>query len=191
MSLQNLKTSLEHTRILKKGTYSYVVHPITDGIPEVQPELLADIVHEMKQLIQPFLPIDKIVTMEAMGIPLAAVLSQHLQVPYTIIRKRSYGMPNELRVKQKTGYSTSTFYINGLQPKDSIVIVDDVLSTGGTLLSIIHSLQTLNVNIKTVVIVIEKGHIARSITKKTGVSIASLVHIDVEKNKVIVQEESI
>ena len=191
MSLEKLRTSLENTRIIKKGTYSYVVHPITDGIPEVQPELLSEIIQEMKQYIQPFLPTDKIVTMEAMGIPLATALSLELQVPYTIIRKRSYHLPEELRVQQQTGYSTSTFFINGIQPKDSVIIVDDVLSTGGTLLSIIRAMQSLKIEIKTAVIVIEKGQVAQDITKKTGVPIKSLVQIDVEKNQVVIQEESI
>jgi adenine phosphoribosyltransferase len=59
--------------------------------------------------------IDKIVTMEAMGIPLATALSLKLKIPFVIIRKRTYGLPGEIDVEQITGYSKSKLYINGLK----------------------------------------------------------------------------
>jgi len=191
MMLEDFKKSLEKTQIIKKGSYSYIVHPIMDGIPAVHPKLLKEITKVITEKIQPVLPVDKILTMEAMGIPIATSVSLSLNIPYTIIRKRSYGLPNETRVIQQTGYSTATFYLNGIQPEESIVIVDDVLSTGGTLLSIIRSLQEKQVKIKKVIVVVEKGNIAKEIIQQTGVDIESLVQIDVKKNKVLVREESI
>jgi len=98
MSLDYLKKSLKEAPIVKKGDYHYVVHPITDGVPEIKPELLKEVTGEMKRLIENCGRIDKIVTMEAMGIPLASVLALEMNLPFTIIRKREYGLPDEVSV---------------------------------------------------------------------------------------------
>ena len=63
--------------------------------------------------------------------PLALMLSLQLGIPFTIIRKREYGLPGEVSIEQVTGYSKSKMYVNGLKKSDRVVIVDDVLSTGG------------------------------------------------------------
>ena len=36
MSLEYLKKSLKEAPIVKKGDYHYLVHPITDGVPEIK-----------------------------------------------------------------------------------------------------------------------------------------------------------
>jgi len=47
MSLEQFKKSLQKAPVIKKGDYSYIVHPITDGIPEIKPEMLKEIISEM------------------------------------------------------------------------------------------------------------------------------------------------
>lgn len=187
MNLPLLKKSLLEAPIVKKGNYHYVVHPITDGVPQIHPDLLKEVTQEMLNYIEPYGKFDKLVTMEAMGIPLATALSQKMHLPFTIIRKRHYDLPGELSVEQITGYSKSKLYINGLHSGDTIVIVDDVLSTGGTLRAVLKVLQQSDVVIKGCVIAVDKGNIAADISKESGVPIKSLVTIDVIDGKVIIK----
>jgi adenine phosphoribosyltransferase len=158
-----IKTLLE-SPIIKKGDYQYVVHPITDGIPEITPDLLNEV---------------------AMGIPLATALSLKMKIPFVIIRKRTYGLPDEIDVEQTTGYSKSKLYINGLKPKDEIVIVDDVLSTGGTLSAVVAALKNLGVVIKGIFIAINKGKAIEDLVKKYDVKLETIIDIDVIDGKVI------
>jgi adenine phosphoribosyltransferase len=183
-----LTTSLKQSPIVKKGDYHYVIHPITDGIPEITPELLKEVTEELKQRIQPFSPFDKLVTMEAMGIPLASVLSLDMNIPFTIIRKRSYGLADEKAVAQQTGYSKATLFINGLQENDSVVIVDDVLSTGGTLRAVLQTLKKMGVIVKAVFVAVDKGDVAKTLSKETHIPIQSLVHISVSEDMVTIDE---
>jgi len=187
MNLKLLKKTLLEAPVVKKGNYYYVVHPITDGIPEITPDLLLEVTEAMKQEIQQCGPIDKIVTMEAMGIPLAAVLSTELHIPFTIIRKKSYGLPGEISVEQETGYSKSHLFINGLQKGDRIVIVDDVLSTGGTLRAVLSVLKEMGVVIHGVFIAIDKGSCCKRISNEFDIIIKSIINIDVVHGKVIVK----
>ena len=188
MSLEYLKKSLKEAPIVKKGDYHYVIHPITDGIPEIKPDLLQEVTNNMKQRIKKCGKIDKIVTMEAMGIPLAADLSQKIHVPFTIIRKRSYGLPDEISVEQVTGYSKAKLFINGLKKGDKIVIVDDVLSTGGTLKAVLSVLKKMGVIIQGVFVAVDKGGKAREITDKYKVPIFTLIDIDVVDGEVVIKK---
>ena len=188
MSLDILKKSLLEAPIVKKGDYSYVIHPITDGVPQIKPDLLNEIIEEMHKRILKCGSFDKIVTMEAMGIPLASALSLKMKIPFVIIRKRSYGLPREINVEQTTGYSKSKLYINGLEKDDRIVIVDDVLSTGGTLSAIISTLKKLDVIIKGIYIVVDKGNVAKQITDKFKIAIDIIVNIDVVDDKVVIKK---
>jgi adenine phosphoribosyltransferase len=187
MSIELLKKSLREAPIIKKGDYRYIINPITDGVPEIKPELLKEVVGEMQKRIEPCRQIDKIVTIEAMGIHLATVLSLKMDIPFTIIRKRSYGLPDEVGVEQVTGYSRAKLYINGLKKGDNIIIVDDVLSTGGTLRAVISALKNMGVNIRGVFIAVDKGNVAKEIARESDVDIDALVSIDVNDDTVVIK----
>ena len=187
MSLELLKKSLQEAPIVKKGDYHYVVHPITDGIPEITPGLLAEVTDEMKKLIESCGKIDRIVTMEAMGIPLATKLSVDMDIPFTIIRKREYGLLGEVSVEQVTGYSKAKLFINGLKKGDKIVIVDDVLSTGGTLRAVLSALRKMEVNVKGVFIAVDKGSRGKKITTEFRIDVHSLVEIDIADGTIIIK----
>ena len=124
----SLRTSLEAASIIFKGTYPYLLHPLFDGFPSIQPALLNEVVCEMEKLIKPFLPIDKMITVEAMGIPIATVLSQKMDISLTIIRKRRYGLSDEICVKQQTGYASSSLYVNGINKGETIIFIDDIIN---------------------------------------------------------------
>ncbi len=187
MSLEYLKKSLDEAPIVKKGEYNYVVHPITDGVPYITPELLNEVSAEMKKHIQKCGKFDRIVTMEAMGIPLATALSLDLKIPFTIIRKREYGLPGEVSVEQVTGYSKSKMYINGLKKGDTIILVDDVLSTGGTLKAVLYVLKEMGVKTKGVFIAIYKGTCKQEIFQMYGIPITTIVDIEVVDGEVVLK----
>jgi adenine phosphoribosyltransferase len=187
MSTKILEKSLKESPIAKKGDYDYVIHPITDGVPKITPELLEEVTNEMQKLIEHCGKIDRIVTMEAMGIPIATALSLKMNIPFTIIRKREYGLPGEVSVEQVTGYSKSKLYVNGLKRGDRIVIVDDVLSTGGTLKAVLTVLKTIGVTIKGVFIAINKGNAIEKIKEEFGVTINNLINIDVIDGEVVIK----
>ncbi len=174
--------SLKEAPIVRKGDYSYVVHPLTDGIPKIEPDLLREVIKKIKEKMP---KCDKIVTIEAMGIPIATALSLEMNIPFTIIRKRRYGLPGEVSVEQMTGYSKSRLFINGIEKGERIIIVDDVVSTGGTLSAVVSALKKMGVEIKKIFIAINKGN-SEELKKKVGMEIETLVTIEVnDETKII------
>ena len=151
-----LQDSLRGSPIIWKGEYPYFIHPISDGIPRMD----ADVLRATRDLIVEMVDwsnIDLIVSGEAMGRPLLATVGDATGKPTVVIRKRQYGMEGEVRVDVATGYSQSTTYINDIAPGERILIVDDVISTGGTLEPILDTLEEMGVILQDIVIAIEKG----------------------------------
>ncbi|MCG2676291.1 adenine phosphoribosyltransferase [bacterium] len=158
-----------------KGHYRYVVHPITDGIPYIEPRLLEDIVKKIMEVAD--LHVDYIVTPEAMGIPIATLLSYKTKIPLNVVRKKEYKLNGELKVYQKTGYAECQMYVNGLKRGDRVLIVDDIVSTGGTLLGIIKVLKKAGIKIADVITVFERGEGKKRIERETGFKIKTLLRV--------------
>lgn len=180
--MSKLKDSLESSPVIKKGDYDYFVHPVTDGIPRMDPDVLDEIIDGFVRIGN--LDCDLIVGPEAMGVPIAAALSLRTRVPYNVIRKRKYGLPGETVVHQVTGYSKGEMYINGIFKGDRVVIVDDVISTGGTLAGAVQTFREMGVEIVDVLIAIEKGDGKKACEQKLGIKIKTLVKIEVRNGKV-------
>ena len=151
-----LQNSLRGAPIIWKGEYPYFIHPISDGIPRMDPDVLRatrDLIISMVDWSK----IDLIVSVEAMGLPLLAAVGEASGKPTVVIRKRSYGMEGEVKVNVSTGYSKSTTYINDIKPGERILIVDDVISTGGTLEPILETIEGMGAKLQDIIIAIEKG----------------------------------
>ena len=183
--LEEVIKSLEASPIVKKGEYNYFVNPISDGVPAMDPLMLRELalaVHKYADL-----NIDKIVAVEAMGIHLATALSLATDIPFVVIRKRQYGLPGETEVYQKTGYGSSNLYVNDLHEGEKILLIDDVVSTGGTLVALIRTLTDMGLDLKSVVAIIDKGEGKKIVKKETGVDVLSIVKLDVIDGKVVIE----
>ena len=184
MALERLRASLAGSPVVKFGDYDYFVHPITDGIPLGDPAVLEEVTEALVRLSD-WSRCDKIVTAESMGFPLAAVLSLKTRKPYVFIRKRRYGLPGEVSLKQTTGYSKTDMFINNVRRGDRVVFVDDVISTGGTLSAIVTTLRALGAQVVDVLIVFEKTLEKARMEKELGLRIKTLLSVEVRGGKLV------
>lgn len=184
--LERLKDSLIKSPVIKRGEYNYFIHPISDGVPSIDPHLVEEIAEYILQITD-IKKIDTILTVEAMGIPVANALSLKTGISLTIVRKRPYFLEGEVELSQSTGYSKGVLYINGLKKGDRVIIVDDVISTGGTLLALVKALQKIGVEITDVISVIGRGDGYLKL-KELGVEPKILVTIDVSEKGVEIKD---
>ena len=154
--LERLTESLETCPMVPRGDYNYFVNPVSDGIPVVDPALLREIGCAMVRVMD-LENVEMIVVAEAMGIHIGTTLSLMTDIPLNVVRKRKYELPGECAVHQTTGYSKGELYINGLRPGMRVAVVDDVLSTGGTMRAILGALAAIGVEVVDVCIVIKRG----------------------------------
>lgn len=184
--MDRLRASLVDVPIVDFDEYRYFVHPLTDGIPRIEPSLLRDVTNEIIRRVE-FDQVDLIVTPEAMGIHLATALSLQVDLPVTIARKRSYDLPGEVNVAQATGYSENDLYLNGIDPGDRVVVVDDVISTGGTMAAMVEAIETIGADLERYVVVFEKrtdeGRPRPIISAREA-----LLRVDIEGDRVVVED---
>lgn len=180
--LDRLVQTLESCPMVKRGDYNYFIHPITDGVPIVEPALLREVCCAMLKVLD-ISGVDKIVVVEAMGIHIGSVLSVMTDIPMTIVRKREYKLPGEVVVDQTTGYSKGVLYINGIKEGDRVVIVDDVVSTGGTLRALLAALRITGAEVVDICVAIQRGNpdIGRPYKSLVRVEVTEKVHV-VERN---------
>lgn len=177
-----MKESLERSAVVRFGEYQYFVHPITDGIPAMDPQVLDEVLDRIYDIME--LDVDYLVGAEAMAIPLIVPLSLMTGIPYNVVRKRRYGLPGEVSVRQTTGYSEKELYINGLKRGDRVIVLDDVVSTGGTLRAIVKALKAMGVDVRDIIVVVKKTDKLDELERDIGQKVRTLVSVEVKDGKV-------
>jgi len=184
---QVIRRSIIEAPVIMKGEYPYFIHPLSDGVPSQSAELLAaarDLIYENVDWSK----VDIILGIEAMGIPLAAALCLKSGRPLVVGRKREYGLPGETAIDQSTGYSKGAIYLNDINEGDRVFVVDDVVSTGGTLLPILKAIDRIGAIVADCWIVFEKGEGMDFVRSQGDWPLNSLVRIKMEGNQVVLLE---
>ncbi|WP_254543750.1 hypoxanthine/guanine phosphoribosyltransferase [Halomarina pelagica] len=183
--MDKLARSLREAPIIEKGDYHYFVHPISDGVPMLEPSLLREIVIKIIRKAN-LEEVDKIVTPAAMGIHISTAVSLMTDIPLVVIRKRQYGLEGEVSLAQVTGYSENEMYMNDVAEGDRVLVLDDVLSTGGTLRGITQALEEVGADVADIVAVIKKvgGENAMA-----DYDVKTLINVDVVDGRVVIVDE--
>ena len=153
--MHRLRRSVAEAPIIDRDGYSYLVHPLSNCVPTLDPALLREVVVRIIRRAD-LTGVDKIVTPEAMGIHLSTAVSLTADIPLVVIRKRSYGLDGEVALSKSTGYSEDEMYINDVDPGDRVLLLDDLISTGGTMRAIVEALDDIGADIADIVIAIRK-----------------------------------
>ncbi|MFB6104882.1 MAG: hypoxanthine/guanine phosphoribosyltransferase [Halobacteriaceae archaeon] len=181
--MERLLASMAEAPIVDRDGYDYLVHPISNCVPMLDPALLREVVVKVVRTAD--LDVDKIVTPEAMGIHISTAVSLFADLPLVVVRKRSYGLPGEVGIQQQTGYAESEMYLNDVDPDDRVLVLDDLLSTGNTLQAITAALEEVGATIADVIVVIRKVD-SESAMADTAVPVTSLVDIRIDDGSVTV-----
>ena len=77
---------------------------------------------------------------------------------------------------------------NDLHAGEKILLIDDVVSTGGTLIALLKTLKDLGLEVKSTVAVIDKGKGKEIVERETGVNVFSIVKVDIIDGKVVIEK---
>jgi len=184
--MEQLERSLREAPIIQKEGYHYFVHPISDGVPMLEPGLMREVVIGIIRRAE-LEDVDRIVTPEAMGIHISTAVSLMTDIPLVVVRKRSYGLDGEVALHQKTGYSEGEMFINDVHAGDRVLVLDDVLSTGGTMAAILRALEDIGAEVADAVAVIRKLGGGDAVTE-AGYDVKTLVTVEVVDGEVRIVE---
>lgn len=178
---------LAAAEVTDRHGYPYIVHPLMDGVPRVQPGLLrawTAWAYEQPALRQA----NVLLAPEAMALPLVAPLSLQAGIPYAVARKRVYNRAGEQAVASKTGYGLSTLYVNDVGPGDRVLVIDDVLSTGSTLGGVMDAVKACGATAVGALVFLDKGDAREALQQKHKVPIVAMRSVRVERGRLVRRE---
>ncbi|RMF87067.1 MAG: adenine phosphoribosyltransferase [Nitrospinota bacterium] len=102
-------------------------------------------------------PIDVVVSIEARGFILGAALAYYLQAGLVPIRKAGKLPYRTHKATYELEYGTDVMemHLDALQPGQHVLLVDDVLATGGTMLAATDLVKQAQANIIGIAVLIE------------------------------------
>ncbi len=123
-------------------------------------------------------PIDEIVGIEARGFPYGAALAYRLGAGFVTLRKPGK-LPGDVHSKSydlEYGSTSLEMHQDALAPGRRVVIVDDVLATGGTASAAIDLIQITGATIVTLAVVLDLVALGGGgVVRERGVDVTALL----------------
>ena len=110
--------------------------------------------------------IDKIAGPALGAVPIATAISLESSIPMLMIRKA------------KKGYGTAKLIEGELVEGDSVVVVEDVTTTGGSLIKAINAIKDNGGIVKKAIVVVDRDEGAVLNLKKEGIALEPLISIN-------------
>jgi adenine/guanine phosphoribosyltransferase-like PRPP-binding protein len=158
----------------------FLINSLTEQVPATSTELLREttrwIVSEGN-----FQAANKIVGEEDKGGILVASTSLLTNLPFGMARWYPSGLEGQIVVDFEMEYTSGQLYLNGVSDGDYVVLVDDMISTGGTMLALIEAVHQARGKIVDIVCVAEKVEYSGvpRVLELTGYKVKTLVKISV------------
>jgi adenine/guanine phosphoribosyltransferase-like PRPP-binding protein len=174
-------------QVMGKGGRVFEFFPtsITDNIPPLHP----NVSHAICLLSQLHLEHQHEATLgvgeEDRGAMIISDILLSLNLPRTLARWTPTGAPGEVQVPLSNEYiqeGDTRIFLNGVRAHDRVIIVDDLISTGGTLVALIEAVRITGATILEILTIGEKSENGgREFLKaKTGLSIKTMLSTSLE-----------
>ncbi len=187
-----LTSAMDGKPLFTIDKYKFILNPLTEQVPATTSQLLEEaskaIIDQMK--IDEY---DKIITEEDKGAILVAAVSLLSGLPFGMARWYPNTLANQVSSIFSCEYlSEGTLYICGIEQNDRVCIIDDIISTGGTLIGMIKALKEIGAEIVDIIVVGEKLEYKgiERVAQETGIKVKSILKISVKDDfsKVIESE---
>ncbi|CAM5385104.1 MULTISPECIES: phosphoribosyltransferase family protein [Streptomyces] len=166
---------------VKSGRHITTVNEFTDQSPALRPEVLAEATRRLIELGD--FEAGKILVEEDKGAILGSAVSLAVGLPLAVARWYTYDLSGHgISVPVDSEYFTGTLYINGVEPGDRVTIVDDTISTGGTLIALIEAVRKAGARVEEVLVAVEKPENGgrERIAECFGIAVRSVIRIAVD-----------
>lgn len=166
----HLMDLLEKNQVVKFGKFILSSGKESDYYVDMKraitdPEILQTIAEIINSKIEKD-NIDKIAGPALGAVPIATAVSLHSKIPLLMIRK------------EKKGYGTSKLIEGDLSENDNVIVVEDVTTTGNSLLKAIDAIEDNGGFVKRAFVVVDRCEGAQDNFNKKGVKLEPLISIE-------------
>ncbi len=134
-------------------------------------------IKELAAAIKPYNP-TLLAGIESRGFLVAAPVALELGLGFVMLRKKGKLPGQTIRYTYSLEYGTDTIEVqeNAVKPGDTVVVLDDLLATGGTMAAAIHLLRMVKANVAACSFLIELTFLKGR--EKLDVPVTSLMQYD-------------
>lgn len=170
--------------VLDTGKYLTTVNELCDQLPALRPQLLSYVTAHLRTRVD-LTGVTKILVEEEKGAPIGTAFSLLTGLPLAMARHYPYDFPSR-EVAFSSEYDRGSLHVNGIEPGDTVCVIDDTLSTGGTVEALVRTVRELGAEVSAVAVVVEKaGNGGRELLEgELGVPVRSLLTIKVVADEV-------
>jgi adenine/guanine phosphoribosyltransferase-like PRPP-binding protein len=158
----------------------FVINPLTEQVPATPAEMLVAAAWQLVE-IGDFSPTCTVVGEEDKGGILVAAVAMVTGRPFGLARWYPSGLAGQISVDFSSEYADGRIYLNGVEAGDEVVIVDDLVSTGGTMIALIRAIEEAGAVIRDIVCVAEKVEYEgrQRIKEQTGHDVKCLLQLSI------------
>ena len=190
-SLKALASIYARAQVLNhQGTF-ITVNGFTDQTEPLNPSLLTGLAQLALNRLNG-LCFDVVLGEDDKGAPIATAVSILAQVPLILARWYVYDIESvhadAVIVNINSEYFAGRLIVNGIKPGMRILIVDDTLSTGGTLVALIEACRRRGADVVAALAIVEKteSNGAQRVFKNTGIRPWTLLRVRTTESRVCV-----
>ena len=134
-------------------------------------------IKELAAAIKPYNP-TLLAGIESRGFLVAAPVALELGLGFVMLRKKGKLPGQTIRYTYSLEYGTDTIEVqeNAVKPGDTVVVLDDLLATGGTMAAAVHLLRLVKANVAACSFLIELTFLKGR--EKLDVPVTSLLQYD-------------
>lgn len=188
---QTITDVYENAKVTWSGEHATTVNQLTDQLPALEPQTLdaaASLLIDAGEY-----DVDKLVVEEDKGLPFGVPVAQEFDLPLAVARWYTYDIDCvecQTEVDIESEYFSGNLYLNGIEEGDSVAIIDDTISTGGTMTAVINAVEAAGASVEEAHCIIEKTSNSgvERVKEATGVEVTTEIPIEVVGNNVNVLE---
>jgi phosphoribosylanthranilate isomerase len=175
-----LRAAFHERPLVEINGRKFLINSLTEQVPATPAELLRVAAQRVCDAAH-FSPGMKLVGEEDKGGVLLAAVALRSGLPFGIARWYPSGLAGQVRVGFDCEYTSGELFLNGVDPGDRVIIVDDLISTGGTLIGLIEAIRRAGATVEQIICVAEKVEYAgvERVRKATGLEVKTLVRVRV------------
>lgn len=180
----NLRAAIEAAQMVKikkndGDDYNFKLYAFGERGTFISPELIAEITENLAQSVTKYFPsFDYIVSPEPGGHTWGMLAAYRLNKPINILRLSTQDNQAETdSIKRETAYNENYINFAGFKRGDKVLLVDDVISSGGTIYAIVQQLRTLGVEVTGIQVILVKGEHYKKMKSDLAVPIKYLAKI--------------
>lgn len=154
----------------------YIINPLTDHYPTTEYKLVDDVVEELSKLSN-YKEATKLLGEEDRGGFICTLMAYKHKKSFGMAKWNPIDLIGQHEVDFRNAYTEGKMYLYGIQKGDKVIIIEDMVDSGGTIIALIKLLEEIGVEILDIVVVAVKTDYngIENIRKETGYNVKYLV----------------